>query len=218
MCNLPFNIVSHKEFQNAFRLLRDGLKIPKRTSLRDLLNSRFKEVSSNLFQGISSQTRIALSIDCWTSPWNNSFVAILATYITYDWKYKQELIGFEESNFSHTGNNLARLAYNRVRSFNIHNRISAITMDNASNNRALQDTFKQLVAAEQDTSSTFQVFRVHCMAHVIQLAVKAFLQTLRVEAFNNAQDNDHWDNDLVNINSEDTTGFSVYAKVYYTNK
>lgn len=77
--------------------------------------------------------KISLTVDGWTSPFQDDFLGVTAYWIDDDWRQKEFVIGFEPLNGTHNGENLAEALINVIERFNIGNKLLAITTDNASN-------------------------------------------------------------------------------------
>ena len=77
--------------------------------------------------------KISLTVDAWTSPFQDDFLGVTAHWIDDNWRQKELVIGFEPLNGTHTGVNLAEALVNVIERFNIGNKLLAITTDNALN-------------------------------------------------------------------------------------
>ncbi len=177
--NLPFQFVEDSEFVELLRIARPTVEILSCQRLRHLLNQRYLETNQRLVGDLGSTTKVSLAVDCWSSPNRHSFIAVLAYYVSEDWKYREVLLGFEPVSGSHTGQNLARIVEGVVMQFNLTDRLLAITCDNASNNstmcRALEDALRS-----QDVDWSADAMKVSCLAHVLNLSAKALLVSLDV--------------------------------------
>jgi hypothetical protein len=105
--NLPFQFVEDPEFIELLHIAQPTVKIPTHRRLRHLLNQRLDETNAHLPNDLGPQTKVSLAVDYWSSPNRHSFIAVLAYYISEDWKYREVLLGFEHIPGPHTGQNLA---------------------------------------------------------------------------------------------------------------
>ena len=82
---------------------------------------------------------------------------------------------------SHTGENLCQAFVQTCDDFGLLTKLLAITTDNASNNETL---VSHLITVSQERSIQFRGSAVHvrCTAHIINLAVQAFLKGMGAEA------------------------------------
>ena len=133
--------------------------------------------------------KVSLALDAWTSPNKLAFLAIVVYYITPDWKYRYALIAFEQllGEESHSGARLNEVLENKTRLYGIYEKILAITTDNASANgtmfKHLQSSIRRAIGKMH-----FEALHIPCLAHVVQLSVKAFLDNIKVEAENDSKD------------------------------
>lgn len=122
--------------------------------------------------------RISVALDCWTSPFGQAFMAITGYFIDADWVYREVLLGFKPLHGTHTGVNLSAVLMETLIEHEIQERIFELTTDNASNNKTLVDTLQQSLL-QQSSSRGFNVIRIPCLAHVIQLSLNQLLDRLK---------------------------------------
>jgi hypothetical protein len=138
-----------------------------------------------LLEGLVDESKVALALDCWSSPQQLSFMGIVVYYIDRSWKLVSSLIGFEYLDGIHSGEELARVLTQCLRRYGIHQRISAITTDNASNNNTLVTGVQEML--DNIASSNLlgdKVQHIPCLAHIIQLALQALLGSIRLNPSN----------------------------------
>ncbi len=115
--------------------------------LKSLLDSEFQAAHDDFFSDLEDNAKVSLALDSWTSPWDQcSFLAIVAYYVSINWKYRQVLIGFEQLVGAHTGENLAIVVENVAIHFKLADRLFAMTADNASNNTILRRSLQRRLA------------------------------------------------------------------------
>lgn len=77
---------------------------------------------------------VSCTLDGWTSPFNQSFLAVTAHWIDKaTWTLKEVIIGFEPVNGPHTGENLAAVFIDVLEEFDLGKKLFTVTTDNASN-------------------------------------------------------------------------------------
>jgi hypothetical protein len=108
--------------------------------------------------------------------------AITSHYVDEDFKLHEDLLDFHPLNCQHTGENLARVLYNILKDFNIHTRLYCITTDNASNNTTLVKELEMLLRVNDAITWDSSKHHIPCLAHIINLTVKAFLNKLKIAA------------------------------------
>ncbi len=161
------------------QLLHDDVEHPHRMRLRELLDHRFHVIQDELLPGLGESTLVSIAIDCWTSPNTLSFLAITCYYITDDWEYKEELIGFEPVKGTHPGENLAYKVQDVLTRLNLKHRLLAITADNASNNDTLRQSLESW-PGKQHISWSAEAMKVNCLAHVFNLSAQVLLVGLHI--------------------------------------
>lgn len=160
--------------------------MPSASTVKRTLLDRLEYVEDHLFDHRLEGSRIALSIDCWTSPQRYAFLGVLAYFIDKDWCLREALIGFEPLHGSHTGAELAKVIWKVLSRHKIEKSVHAATTDNASNNKTLIAGINEFVkSAPGDTNFiTDKIEKVPCLAHVIQLVLKELLGSIRLTPTN----------------------------------
>lgn len=127
-------------------------------------------------------SRLSIALDCWTSPFNQGFMAITGYFIDKDWNYCEVLLGFEHLHGTHTGSHLSETVLEILRGHGIIDRVLSVTTDNATNNNTMmasvQDTIQSLALSDAS------IFRVPCISHVIQLCLNQLLGKLKAVPVN----------------------------------
>ena len=67
-------------------ILRPDLDIPYRIYIRTHLTSLYENVQSQLLLDLPEGAKVLIALDGWQSPFNKSFLAVTAYYITTDWQ------------------------------------------------------------------------------------------------------------------------------------
>ena len=118
----------------------------------------YSEVKRN-FTAIDS--KISLTIDCWTSSSMKAFFGVTAHWIS-NWTMYECTIDFADiSDISHTGVNLANVLVRIMEDLGVQRKVLAIVADNASNNDTL---FPNIQHAH--------IEQVRCFGHVLNLVVQ----------------------------------------------
>lgn len=144
-----------------------------------------QDQQAEVLHTLPSDIKLSISLDCWTSPFQQAFMAITGYFIDSDWQYREVLLGFEPLSGKHSGINLSAVVLEILQRYNIQDRILAITTDNASNNSKLVSALDESIQSlSLDPETT--VIRVPCMAHVIQLSLKQLLGQMKANPVNEA--------------------------------
>lgn len=179
-------MIEHPEFQKLLQLAQSApseLAFPSRRTLQRQIQMKAQDQQKDILQKLPPKAKLSISLDCWTSPFQQAFIAVTAYFIDIDWQYREVLLGFEPLYGSHTGLNLSTVVLDLLQKYQIEDRVLAVTTDNASNNgtliSSLQDSIQSL-----DLHPDTMIIRVPCIAHVIQLSLKQLLGQMKANPSN----------------------------------
>ena len=150
-----------------------------------IVSTRQRELLDKLPKG----AKISLALDCWTSPFQQPFMAITGYFIDDNWEYREILLGFEPLHGIHSGINLSAVVMDIFKRHEITDRVLAITTDNASNNNTLMANIQESIQSLDLGEGTIAV-RVPCLAHVIQLSLKQLLGQMKANPKNDVAEKD----------------------------
>ena len=92
------------------------------------------------------------------------------------------MIGFEPLKGSHTGEYMAGVLYKVLERFSITKRLLCITTDNAGNNGTMRKKLEELLnSLDVNNNWSSDSTKIPCLAHVIQLVVKAILGAFNIK-------------------------------------
>jgi hypothetical protein len=107
---------------------------------------------------------------------------VFSYFIDREWSYREILIDFKEIEGEYTGKLLCDLLIQSLANAGIDLKIvHCATTDNAKDQQKMA---KELDTAVKMFSKELNIHRIPCLAHIIQLAVKAFLKSLKITAKN----------------------------------
>lgn len=141
---------------------------------RRRLQAMVKEEQQSILSTLPPTAKLSIALDCWTSPFQQAFMAVTGYFIDQDWNYREILLGFEPLHGTHSGRNLSTVLLELLQKHNIANRVLAVTTDNASNNNTLMEDFQKSID-ELDLPNQIPIVRIPCLAHVIQLSLRELL-------------------------------------------
>lgn len=174
---LPFQLIKHPEFRALLEIARLAPcfpEIPTATTVRRHLQEIVEERQYTLLQKLPNSAKLSITLDCWTSPFRQAFIAITGYFIDQEWNYRELLLSFEPLQGSHTGAYLSTVLLNLLKKHRITERVLTITTDNASNNGTLLGSLQEVVESLQLPSS-IPVIRIPYITHIIQLSLKELL-------------------------------------------
>lgn len=181
--------------------------IPDRSTIKRYLDSVIETTEVSILSSLSPDTKLAIALDCWTSPFQQAFMAITGYFIDDSWNFQEVLLGFEPLSQSHTGSNLGKKLMDVLEKYQISQRILAITTDNASNN-------KTLVQYLREKGMIHTLSRVPCMAHVIQICLNDLLHDLKLQPKNEVTERFWTDQKKHSLGKIDDSIVSTLKKVY----
>jgi hypothetical protein len=90
------------------------------------------------------------------------------------------MLGFKELKGSHTGENMAITLMETIEEFQLGPKLGYITADNAANNGTMFKHLEKLMHQNGHSHWDHQTHIIPCLAHVLNLAVQAFLKALKI--------------------------------------
>jgi hypothetical protein len=150
--------------------------------MRNLLTTKLSQVEANMLEDVVPGSKLALSLDCWSSVTRLSFMGVIASFIDRHWNMQEVLIGFEPIHTEHSGTELCTILERVIVQHHLDGRIVSITTDNASNNTTMMQEVEIMLEsiAESDNFIGGKVQHIPCLAHVLQLALGALLGRIRI--------------------------------------
>jgi hypothetical protein len=166
----------------TIQLAHSQIEIPSVRTIRRYLDTTVRQQQESVLSTLPKESRLSIALDCWTSPFKQAFMAITGYFIDQEWNYHEVLLGFEHIYGSHTGSNLSETVFQVLQEHGITDRVLSITTDNASNNNTMMLSLQDVIQSQGLTNTS--VFRIPCLAHVIQLSLKQLLGKMKVEPTN----------------------------------
>ncbi len=163
---------------------------------------RLKDVKANLFKNLSDEIKMSFTLNCWFVSNRQSYLFIIVFFIDKNWNYHEVLIEFEYMKEKHTEETLTKVVEMILIKHNIQARILIIITDNAFNNiiffliviknlnmitSCVNVTSKKKKEDDDEMSDkdkTRNIVHVSCLAHVLQLTLQAFLDSIRISSIN----------------------------------
>ena len=157
----------------------------KRITTNFHMKNLYNLKQNNLLLDLSDQKKIFLVVNTWINPNHIDFLNVKTYYICVNWQIQKRLIGFEHIQKKHTDANFANIVLKILQNFNIQNRLLTIITDNAAINHTMRTNLKDgLNNIKIDWNAVTNT--IPCLAHIIQLVVKAFLTELNMKKSNAA--------------------------------
>ena len=124
-------------------------------------------------------SKVSLAIDCWASSNHLHFLAVIVYWIDDAWKFQEALLDVPPIHGKATGEKIGKAIFEVLETHHLHTRLLGLTSDNGSNLVRARDVLEGVLG---DIGVTWEAkkFGVPCLAHVIQLGVTAFCESLNV--------------------------------------
>lgn len=110
------------------------LNIPGRNGVKDMLMKLATTSRKSTMDALPSDSKISIALDCWTSPDQKPFMAVIGYFISEDFCFREVLLGFAPLEGSHSGDRLASVLLGILEKHNLFHRILGITTDNVCYN------------------------------------------------------------------------------------
>jgi hypothetical protein len=183
-CQIPFRGVSNKYFRDFLLCLQPSLEryIPQSHSIiTDWVKEDFLEARMELTSQLAVvKSQIHLSFDIWTSPACRAILGVCAHFLAPDLTLSHALIAMREIEGVHNGENIALVMNQVIQEFNLPDKLGVFIGDNAGN---IDTAVECLVGNYWPNEVGMEARRARCIAHIINLAVKAFIFGQNCEAF-----------------------------------
>ena len=128
-----------------------------------------KTVLKELFVSIPS--RMCLTSYLWTSINTEGFISLTAHFVDLNWKLNSKLLNFCHMPPPHIGFEFPKKIYEFEKK-------NSITLDNASANDVLKNTFKSQLLLQNGLVCGGEFFNVRCCVHILNLIVQEGLKVL----------------------------------------
>ncbi|WCJ21043.1 Zinc finger BED domain-containing protein RICESLEEPER 2 [Euphorbia peplus] len=138
MHELPFSLADFIGFREYSSFLQPIFKMPSRNTVRaDIIKLYEYEKARMMKMFQNNNSRVAVTIDMWTSNRKKGFMAITTHYIDDSWNLQSRIIRFAYVMSPHTADVLCGVLIKSLMDWNLDNKLSTLTLDNCSTNDAL---------------------------------------------------------------------------------
>lgn len=173
MHDLPFSFAEYEGVLLVNKLLNPEFKpITRNTAKHDCWNVYLIEKAKLKSELAAIPGRICLTSDIWTAVNVRGYMSLTVHYVDGNWKLNNKLLAFCELDCQHTGIELAGKVFGLLKDWEIDSKIFSITLDNASNNDAMQKKLKERFELQDDLLCKGEFFHIKCCAHVLNIIVQ----------------------------------------------
>jgi hypothetical protein len=176
--NISFIEVENEEFRNLQKYgqsLGAALIPQSGNTIKSWILALFYDNKNNLKNILQNAPgKIHLTLDLWSSPNHLPLLGVIAHFSDKNGLLQQSLLGLRTIEGAHSGENMAEVVLNILFDYGIEGSLGYLMMDNASSNDTLVLEIENTLL---DKGIVFDAdtHRLRCIAHTINLSVKAFL-------------------------------------------
>ncbi len=164
--NISHIVIDNVQFRRAFEMTWSSITLLHRIKLTISFKNRATVVWVNILKNLSTNSKIFISLDEWSSSNKLSFLVIMRFYYTEFWEYWKVLLSFEQIEDKHIESNLSSITEWILQELDIQDWVMTVITDNVSNNDVM------MTASDETLQMFSAILHLSCLAHVIQLAVK----------------------------------------------
>ena len=95
-----------KSFRTFISACEPNFSIPGDEKARTLIHTAYKRSCHQLIELLTTADVINITTDLWTSPTNESFIGVTATWLDDEWKFNEALLSIEVIPSPHTAENI----------------------------------------------------------------------------------------------------------------
>ncbi len=212
--NMSFKSIEHSKFIRLMNMLRFFINIFKRIFFEDQIRRKYQIIQSRFLHNLKSNIKINIALNNWTSSNNIAFMSVTSYFIDKNWKYREMLLTFQSLSDAHTNETMTQIVLNILKKYNLKNRLLAVIIDNASNNEKMRKEMKKILK-NIDIEWDHKKNHVFCIAHVIQLAINEFLESMKLSAVNDRM-NEIFQKDRLNIDKKTDLNNTLLKICYFS--
>ena len=170
----PFYILESKSFRELLLALHPFFEMPTEEALDKLLDLMFKDGQNSLNNIFENVEKISLTTDFWTSRGQHGYIGVTAHWISDDFSPKEAFLTLQHVHYPHTSEIIKEKLKEIIINWNISNKVTFITTDNAAS----------MIKAVRLLGDDFDIERISCAAHTLQLVIgKALTCNIQIQIF-----------------------------------
>lgn len=175
-----YNDIDKTAFRKVFAAFNPNKQLIGRKTLSTIILRKKRELQELVCRKLENAESVALTFDIWSArKGSRGFGCATAHYINSFGQIVNLIINFERMKSPHEAEVLFKWISRTIRTFNLNKRIISITTDNASNNIKALETLRNSMELSPLQEHGLDCVHYRCVAHVIDLGVKAAMVELR---------------------------------------
>ena len=176
---LPRNFIQWPEFHAILYAVNPespSVTISASTTASSNIEKSFKHHKETIRSKLRLSTSlIHFAVDLWSASASHAIFGVHVQWVDEFCELRKALIGLPEVTFSHSGKNQAAYLMEVLQDFGISHRVGYFTGDSASSNDTLLEALANNLSVEFNIQIPPKQRRVHCLAHIMNLSLFAFL-------------------------------------------
>lgn len=168
----PFRMVEHEFFILLLKSLNPKFDPISCVTLKNdcikIYALEKKKVKALLF-GIDG---VSLTSGLWTSNQTIGYMCLTAHFLNSDWRLQKRILNFHHLPPPHTGLMISDTIFSCLSEWGIENKITTITLDNASSNDYAVRNLKDSFVLKGNLFFGGKLFHVRCCAHILNIMVQ----------------------------------------------
>ncbi|KAK1402078.1 zinc finger BED domain-containing protein RICESLEEPER 2-like [Heracleum sosnowskyi] len=168
----PFCMVEHGLFLVLMKSLNPRFEPISRNTLKNDCMKMYALQKKKIRHIFTTVDCISLTCDCWTSNQNIGYMCVTTHYLDSNWILQKKVINFLHLVPPHIGLVISDCIFACLVDWGIENKISTITLDNASSNDSAVRHLKESFALKGNLLFNGRIFHVRCTAHILNLLVQ----------------------------------------------
>ncbi|XP_066335366.1 zinc finger BED domain-containing protein RICESLEEPER 2-like [Miscanthus floridulus] len=173
-----FRMVEHKWFNILTKWMNGNYEFIGRKSIKNECMRVYESKKNQLKRSLKEAESISLTTDLWTSNQNLRYMCLVAHYIDENWVLQCRVLSFIEVDPPHTGIVIAQAVFECMVEWKIEDKVTTITLDNATNNDTAVTNLKAKLLARKNSVFDPNYFHIRCAAHIVNLVVNDGLQPI----------------------------------------
>jgi hypothetical protein len=183
--NLPFSLLGNEDLHSMFTLCKPDIAMPSAGVIKREIMRRYQEEGGRMADSLCQvDSKISITLDCWTSPNAKAFLGVTAHYINAQWVSRSLVLEFLPLRGAHTGENLCEALMGVFKKVEVLPNILGVTSDNAGNMNTLLVQFERKCRKRGVFFDKNQQ-HVRCVLHALNLSVQKLLDKLEAKAVDN---------------------------------
>lgn len=175
-----YNDIDKSVLRKTFAAFNPNKQLITRKTLSAIIIRKKRELQELVCRKLEDADSVALTFDIWSArKGSRGFGCATAHYINSFGQMVNLIVNFERMKSPHDADVLFKWISKTIRAFKLEKRIISITTDNASNNIKALDTLRSLMDLSPLHEDGLDFVHYRCVAHVIDLGVKAAMVDLR---------------------------------------